>query len=114
MLSAGVELGECVACLSGAALAEAFRPSVGWRGTVVNVLLGIAGGAYGPGFVEVYIERLERVHRGVTFVCAFLGGSVLKWLADQANDRKFFDWIPFLKSAAEYFRNSKPPEGGGK
>jgi uncharacterized membrane protein YeaQ/YmgE (transglycosylase-associated protein family) len=104
----GIEAGEAIACVAGAVLAEGVRPAESWKGSVWNVLLGIAAGSYGPLGIELYMESLAKAHRLVTFLCAFVGSSILKYLGEQAAERKFLDWIPILRRIAEAFR--KPPE----
>jgi uncharacterized membrane protein YeaQ/YmgE (transglycosylase-associated protein family) len=106
----GIEAGEAIACVCGAVLAEGVRPAQTWKGSFWNVFLGIAGGTYGPLGIEVYIERMKEAHRLTVFLCAFVGASVLKYLGDQAAERKFLDWMPVIHGIAEVFR--KPPEGG--
>lgn len=108
----GIELGEAIACVAGSVLAESIRPAGNWRGSFVNVLLGIAAGVYGPLPLEAYFERLKGdAHRFTVFATAFVGCSILKWLSEQAAERKFLEWMPVIKQLAEFLK--KPP-GGNK
>ncbi len=106
----GIEAGEAIACIGGAVLAEGIRPSVNWKGSIWNVLLGIAFGSYGPLGVEAYFQGIKEAHRLVTFICAFVGSSVLRYIGEQAAERRFLDWMPTIKGFADILR--KPPEGG--
>ena len=110
-----IEAGVAVACLSGAVLSEGARPAQTWRGSVWNVLLGIAAGAYAPLGVEVYIEKLKEAHRLVVFICSFVGASVLKYLGELASERKFLEAITPAR-LIQLFRttNSTGPNGEGK
>lgn len=102
---------ECLACVSGAVLAEAARPSQTWRGSVVSVALGVAGGSYGPQGVEVYFERAKRAHLLVTFVCGLLGAVIFKKLLDGAAAAQPGDvWSAFGR-AVDAFR--RKPGGAG-
>ncbi len=101
---------EALACVAGAVLAEAVRPSKTWGRSGVNVGLGVAGGAYGPQGVEIVWDAARRAHLLVTFCCGLLGAIVLTKLLDWASDVKFPDLFSAIGRAVDAFR--KKPNGG--
>ena len=105
------DVSEIAACLGGAILAEASRPSQTWRGSAVSVALGICGGAYGPQGVEVYIERARRMHLLVTFLCGLLGAVIFRKLLEGASEWKGSDIWAAIGRGIDAFRR-KPPTGG--
>lgn len=104
--------GEIVACLSGAVLAEVLKPAETWRASLMNLVLGIAGGWYVPDGVEAYVPTLKGARQLVVFVSAFIGAAVLRWLHEMVRERKFVDFFDGLKRAADALRTPKSPGGG--
>ena len=105
------ELGsEIAACCIAPLLAEAYHPAGSWRRSAVNVAMGIAGGAYGPQGVELYLEKLKRAHLLVTFLCGFLGATILGKLLEYSATWKPSDIVAAIARAVDAFRK-KPPGG---
>ena len=98
---------EAIACVGASVMAEANRPSQTWRGSVVNIGLGIAGGAYGPQGVEVYVESAKRMHLLVTFVCGWLGATIFKKLLEYVSSLSPSDIATFFGRIIDAARKPK-------
>ena len=109
MLELGIA--EWVACLSGAFLAEGIKPAETWKSSIINVLLGICGGMFGPQGLEIWIERTAKARQLTTFVCALSGATICRAFLNWIASYKFGDFIDMISRIGSAFR--KPPTGGG-